>query len=155
MLYLFLESEINIGVMCLKKKYVIIVSLLLAMWFFLDMIGVYIGDKYLVTKSIQDDGIFFIIYILSLLIFVFKEKIGKYILNIWLIIWLISQFMFHWFSTITGIGISKIEYFKDSIKLINMENRYIPDLYHIILHLLIILVVVFLNIYLCKNKRDK
>ena len=62
----------------MKKKYVIIVSTILAMWFFLDIIGIYLGDKYLVTQSFSEDGVFFVIYILALLIFVFREKIGKY-----------------------------------------------------------------------------
>ena len=137
----------------MKKMYVIITCLALAGWFFLDMTGIYFGEKYLVTQSFSEDGLFFVIYILSLLVFIFKEKIGKYILNIWLIIWLSTQFLFHWITTITGLGASKIEYFKDSIKLINSEKRYIPDLYHIVLHILIILAFVILNIYLYEKRR--
>lgn len=46
----------------MKKKYVIITCLVLLIWFFLDMIGVKFGDKYLVSQSFSEDGVFFIIY---------------------------------------------------------------------------------------------
>lgn len=61
----------------MKKKYVIITCLVLLIWFFLDMIGVKFGDKYLVSQSFSEDGVFFIIYTILVLLFIFKEKIGK------------------------------------------------------------------------------
>ena len=59
------------------------------------------------------------------------------------------QFFCHWYYTIFGASESKLkgynEYFKDTVRLIPMsEKRLIPDLYHIILHILILL-----NIVLC------
>ena len=74
----------------MKKKYVIICCIVLLVWFFLDMIGLNFGNQYLVSQSFSDDGIFFIIYVTSLLLFAFKEKIGKYILNMWLFLWLLT-----------------------------------------------------------------
>ena len=41
----------------MKKKYVIITCLVLLIWFFLDMIGVKFGDKYLVSQSFSEDGV--------------------------------------------------------------------------------------------------
>ena len=137
----------------MKKKYVIICCIVLLVWFFLDMIGLNFGNQYLVSQSFSDDGIFFIIYVTSLLLFAFKEKIGKYILNIWLFLWLLTQFFSHWYFTIIGQGLNKIEYFKGSIKLIESTTKYIPDLYHIILHILIIVAFVSLNIYLLKKHK--
>ena len=46
----------------MKKSYCIIPQLLLLAWFFLDMIGIYFSDSYLVTRSYKEDGIFFLIY---------------------------------------------------------------------------------------------
>lgn len=43
----------------MRKRIPISINALLLGWFFLDMIGVYIGDKYLVTTSYAEDGIFF------------------------------------------------------------------------------------------------
>lgn len=140
----------------MNKKYVLISCLILLLWFFLDMIGVNLGDKYLVTQSFSDDGIFFLIYLVALLLFIFKERIGKYILNIWLLMWFITQFISHWLYIIPGqgLGTNKIEYFKASIKLFESTERYFPDIYHIVLHLLIIIALVTLNIYLIKKKEQ-
>lgn len=138
----------------MKKKVIIFCSVLLA-WFFLDMTGLYFHDKYLVTQSFKDDWIFMLIYLVVFVIFIIKDKVGKYLLDGWLILWFLTQFYFHWFFTITGKGLNKIEYFKGSIKLIESETRYIPDLYHIILHILILIALVFINIYIIKNKTKK
>ena len=139
----------------MKKEIVVIVCLFLLSWFLLDMTGLWIGEKYLVTQSYKEDGIFFIIYLIALIMFIYKEKVGKYILDIWLMVWLITQFMSHWYFTIMGGGSGKIEYFKGSIKLLNDPMRYIPDFYHIILHVFIILSLVVLNLYIFKTFRAK
>lgn len=47
------------------KRIVIITNLLLLVWFFLDMVGVSFDGKVLVTRSWQEDGIFFLLYITS------------------------------------------------------------------------------------------
>jgi len=56
----------------------------------------------------------------------------------WLFMWLLTQFFSHWYYTIFGPSEGKINYFADTIKLIPSSNTYIPDLYHIILHVLIL-----------------
>ena len=122
----------------MQRKYVIVSNFILLAWFFLDMTGLYFKESYLVTRAWREDGIFFLVFIFSILLFMFKEQIGKYILSIWLIIWLLAQFLSHEWITIVGGGEGKIRYFKDSIKLINSDTLYIPDLYHIILHVLIL-----------------
>lgn len=138
----------------MKKKHVLIFCSVLLFWFFLDMTGVDFGEKYLVMRSFKEDGIYFIIYLTALLLFVFKEKIGKYILDVWLLMWFATQFASHWLHTITGrgLGLNKIEHFKGSLKLFESTRRYIPDAYHIVLHLLIIMAFAALNIYIIKNK---
>ena len=114
---------------------------------FLDMVGLYFGELYLVTRSWKDDGIFFLIFLISLLLFIFKERVGRYILTIWLSIWLVTQFLSHELFTIIGGGEGKIRYFEGSIKLINSDILYIPDLYHIILHVLILIALVTTLLY--------
>ena len=75
----------------MKKNFVLIPTILLLMWFFLDMIGISFNNTYLVSRSFGEDGVFFIIYLVSLLLYIFKEKIGKYVLTIRLSICLIIQ----------------------------------------------------------------
>ena len=139
----------------MKKRNVIIVCVILLIWFLLDMTGLYFGNEYLVSQSYKDDGIFFIIYFVVFILFVFKEKVGKYLLDAWLFMWFITQFLFHWYFTITGGGLSKLEFFKGSIKIINSSSRYFPDLYHIVLHIFILTALVFLNIYIFQVRKKK
>ena len=137
------------------KKIVIIFCSILLFWFFLDMTGLYFGDKYLVSQSFKDDWIFMLIYLVVFLLFIFNDKFGKYFLGSWLFMWLATQFYFHWYFTITGKGLNKIEYFKGSIKLINSETRYIPDLYHIVLHIFILVSLISFIFYIVKDKKKK
>ena len=137
------------------KKIVIIFCSILLFWFFLDMTGLYFGDKYLVSQSFKDDWIFMLIYLVVFLLFIFNDKFGKYFLGSWLFMWLATQFYFHWYFTITGKGLNKIEYFKGSIKLINSETRYIPDLYHIVLHIFILVLLISVIFYIVKDKKKK
>lgn len=122
----------------MKKKSCIILNVILLVWFSLDMIGVYVGERYLVTRAYREDGIFYICFLIALLLFSFKEHIGKYILSAWLLIWLIGQFLNHEWFTIFGGGEGKIQYFKDAFQWINSDTRYFPDIYHTILHLILI-----------------
>ena len=65
----------------MKKIYCMITQMLLLLWFFLDMIGLNLGDKCLVARSYKEDGIFFLIYLVAVILFVTKEKIGKRFVN--------------------------------------------------------------------------
>lgn len=132
----------------MRKKSCVIANIVLLGWFFLDMVGLYFGELYLVTRSWKEDGIFFLIFLISLLLFIFKEQVGKYILTIWLGIWLVAQFLSHELFTIIGGGEGKMRYFEGAVKLINSNTLYIPDLYHIILHVLILIALITTLLYL-------
>lgn len=134
------------------KKLVLIFNCVLLGWFFLDMIGVDFGKSILVTKSYKEDGIFFIIFLIAILWFVKNDKIGKYILSLWLSMWFLAQFFSHWYFTIFGPHAGKIQYFKGTVRLIPSDVIYIPDLYHIVLHLLILVALFFTIRYsFCKK----
>ena len=49
----------------------------------------------------------------------------------------------------------KIKFFSGTIKWLNIDGKYIPDLYHTILHLLIITALVSTLIYIAKAKKGK
>ena len=49
----------------MKKRYCIVAQIALLLWFFLDMTGLYFGNKCLVTRSYKEDGIFFLIYLIT------------------------------------------------------------------------------------------
>ena len=123
-----------------KKKIAIAANLLLLIWFSMDMFGVKIGDKYLVEGALKEDGMFMIISIIVFLIFLYTDKIGKTIQ----LGWFLLQFLAHEWYTIFGKGLmgsveGKVAYFEDCIQFINIPGRYVPDLWHIVLHVLIII----------------
>ena len=142
----------------MKKRYCIITQTLLLLWFFLDMTGVYFSHSYLVTRSYKDDGLFFLIYLVAMILFIFKEKIGKWAVWVWTSLWFVIQFLCHEWYTIFSKGVmgsleDKIKYFSGAIKWIEIDGRYIPDVYHTILHILILAVVITTALYIRNSKK--
>ena len=127
----------------------------LLFWFFLDMTGVKLGEVTLVTRAYREDGIFFLIFAVSIIFFWKWEKTGKYILSGWLLLWFITQFISHWYFTIFGPWEEKINFFAETLKLIPTSERYIPDLYHVILHVLILLALILTIRCLRATKEQK
>ena len=143
----------------MKKRYCIIPQILLLFWFFLDMTGVRFGNTYLVTRSYKDDGIFFLIYLAAAILFIFTEKVGKWVVAVWTSIWFVIQFLCHEWYTIFGKGImgsleGKIKFFSGTLKWLEIDGRYIPDVYHTILHILILTVVITSAIYIRNSKKE-
>ena len=144
----------------MKKQTCIVFQITLLIWFFLDMTGVYFGDSYLVTRSYQDDGVFFLIYSATVLLFIFKEKIGKWAVAVFSAFWFITQFLSHEWYTIFGAGVmgtveAKYKYFSDAVKWLVIDGKYIPDVYHTVLHILILTVLITSIIYICSSQNKK
>lgn len=135
----------------MKKKIAIIVNCILLIWYFISMFGMKIGSKYLVEGAAKDEWIFMVIPIITLILFMLCKKIGKCINLVWLIMWFVTQFLSHEWYTIFRSGFmgdmeGKIRYFQDCIQLVSIQERYVPDLYHVILHGLIILTIICIAI---------
>ena len=118
----------------MKKIYCIIIQMILLIWFFLDMTGFYFEDKCLVVRSYKDDGIFFFVYLVAIILFIVKEKIGKWFVIGWLTMWFITQFICHEWYTIFNGGFmgaleGKIKYFSGTMQWLSIQGRYIPDVY--------------------------
>lgn len=135
------------------KRAAIVVNILLLLWFFLDMVGLSIGGQMLVSRAWQEDGIFFLMYLAAFLWFLFKDKPGKYVLLGFLTLWLTLQIYFHWFFTVFGPWEGKIRFFAGTIKLFPSDVVYIPDLYHIVLHVLILSALVSIIRFAIKSRR--
>ena len=144
----------------MKKKYCIFAQMMLLLWFFLDMIGLNLCDKCLVTRSYKEDGIFFLIYMVAMIFFIVKEKIGKWFVVCWMSMWILIQFFCHEWYTIFDGGFmgtleGKIEYFSGTIQWLKIEGKYIPDVYHTILHILIIFALTVTIIYTAKSNKKR
>ncbi|MCI8749201.1 MAG: hypothetical protein HFH67_15300 [Lachnospiraceae bacterium] len=143
----------------MKKIYCIVLQIVLLAWFFLDMTGFYFGGHCLVIQSYNDDGIFFLIYFAAVILFITQEKTGKWFVAIFTALWFITQFICHEWYTIFNGGFmggleGKIKHFQGTIHWTAVEGRYIPDVYHTILHILILSVFASTVIYI-HNTRNQ
>ena len=134
---------------------VIPILLQAALWiWFLGCITTYRFGKHLLVEGMGiKSAEFFMLcfYTLGLTSYHLFPPVGKRILLAILLFWLIVQFFCHWYFTIFGVSETKLKgynhCFRNTIRLFPMsEKRLVPDLYHIILHALIVL-----NIMICLN----
>jgi len=143
------------------KKLCIAANAALAVWFFLDMFGFSAGNFVLVEAAWKDiDGIWYLAYIGLFALFCLKDKIGKYALSGFLLMWLGIQFSSHWYYTIFGASETKIagynKFFAATYRIIPAsDNIIIPDLYHIVLHIFILLSLIFTALYCIKTKNKE
>lgn len=149
------NRELRRKLWMIKKRFSIIANIILLAWYFLSMIGFKLGNKYLVEGAFKEEWLFMLIPTITFLIYVFTPPIGKYVHLVWLFMWFITQFLSHEWYTIFGSGFmgkteDKIKYFKDCIQVVSVSERYVPDLYHVILHVLII--IAFVSIVIIPNK---
>lgn len=144
------------------KKNINILLIALLFWFTLDITGFSLGKFYLVESPgiLSADAFWWIIFVACSILFFLKEKQGKYVLSIFLAAWAIIQYFSHWNYTIFGATEIKLkgynEYFVNTYHIIPAsDNILIPDLYHIILHILIISLFVLTIIYIWKRRNVK
>jgi hypothetical protein len=136
----------------MRKTHLIIVNIVLLLWYFLSMIGLKIGDKYLVTGAFEEEWVFMLIPTITFVLMLVTKNVGRNIHLIWLAGWFVTQFLSHEWYTLFGRGFmgemdKKIAYFSECIQLINVDGRYFPDVYHIVLHILIIVAFVVTLLY--------
>ena len=105
-------------------------------------------------KSIEFTAL--VLFTIGIGSFLLWEPVGKWILLAELALWLVAQFFSHEYFTIFGVSDWKLkgynECFAGTVKLFPVsETRLIPDLYHIVLHLLILADLVLTSILLFVN----
>ena len=129
----------------------IILQAALWIWFLGCVITWRIGKRLLVEgmglKSVEFAVL--CLYSAGLVVYYTLQPAGKWILAGILILWFVVEFFCHWFFTIFGASERKLQgyndCFRDTVHLVPMsEKRVIPDLYHMIQHLFILL-----NIIVC------
>lgn len=91
------------------------------------------------------------LYSLALAAFWIYRPVGKWVLLAVLVLWFVVQFFCHWYYTIFGAGEKKLrgynDCFRGTLRLFpESDERLIPDLYHIVLHLLILLNILLASI---------
>lgn len=119
-----------------------------ALWiWFLGCVTTYRIGKHLLVEGVgirSAEFAMLCLYSLGVAAFHSFQPAGIWILTGILLLWFAVQFMCHWYFTIFGASETKLrgynECFRDTVRIFPMsDKRLIPDLYHIILHLLILL----------------
>jgi len=140
------------------KKLTIIVIGILFVWFTLNMTGFAIGKFILVVSAFKGeyiDILWWFIFIIVFIIFVFKDKIGKYIMSLFLIIWAFIQGAIY-FRDQDGIQ-SYYNYFNEegTHRLILVNSSFlIKDTYHIFLDIFILFSLVCVIILIMKKLKN-
>ncbi len=133
------------------RKFIYSLLALLVFWFTLDITGFSLGQFNLVeSPGLQSvDAAWWAIFVVCSAIFLWKEHIGKYILSMFLAAWAVLQYLSHWHYTLFGaserklIGYNRV--FENTYHIIPPSNSVlIPDLYHIVLHVLIVTLFVLM-----------
>ncbi|MCR4902634.1 MAG: hypothetical protein K6A23_07240 [Butyrivibrio sp.] len=133
-----------------------IFTLQIALWiWFLGCVITWKFGKVLLVEGMGVKSAEFIMlcmYSVGAVLFYLLPSVGKWVLLIVLLLWIIVQFFCHWYFTIFGASQKKIDgynqCFEGTVRLFPVsEKRLIPDLYHIVLHILIVANIVGCIIY--------
>lgn len=136
----------------MKKICIVSLSILL-IWFSMDMTGFSIGDIIFVEAAWNRiDGVWWLIFLVLYFFFYVKDKLGKYILTVFLFLWTVIQFFSHWYYILFGASDKKIisynQFFKDTYHIIaSSDTMIIPDFYHLVLHILILVNLISMFVF--------
>lgn len=141
------------------KIIALVFSGILLLWFTFDITGLKIGDTNIVTSAFINepiDFVFYLIFIASIVCFILKDKIGKFILSVFLFFWGVFQFTTY-FKTDESIAAYN-KTFADTHHIIAAsQNTLVKDTYHIFLDIFIlfafITIFIFLIVTIVSNKK--
>lgn len=129
----------------------------LLLWFTFDITGLKIGETKLVTSAFIDepiDFVFWLIFIGSIVLFILKDNIGKYIIAGFIFLWGGIQLSIY-FKSKSGIE-SYNQFFSDTHHIIAAsENFIVKDTYHLILDVLILLALISSILYIILKLKSK
>ena len=128
-----------------------IFEIVLLIWFFGCIVTYRLGNVLLVEgmgiKSAE--FVMLVVYAASILLRAVLPQVGNWFVLSVLVVWLVVQYFCHWHFTIFGATPEKIrgynQCFEGSLCIVpRRADRLIPDFYHIVLHVLIVLNLVLL-----------
>ena len=123
----------------------IIFQAVLWLWF-LGCVTTYRIGKYLLVEGMGIKSAEFAVLCLysgGIASYYCLDAAGKWILFSVLVLWFTAQFFCHWYYTIFGASERKLKGYNDCFKgtvriFPESEKRLVPDMYHILLHVLIL-----------------
>lgn len=130
---------------------------LLLLWFTFDITGLKIGQTKLVTSAFIDepiDFVFWLIFVGSIVLFILKDNIGKYVIAGFILLWGGIQLSIY-FKSKSGIE-SYSQFFSDTHHIIEASQNFIvKDTYHLILDVLILLALISAILYIILKLKTK
>lgn len=131
---------------------------MLLIWFTFDITGLSFEQTKLVTSAFIDEPIDFVFWLILLalfVLFILKDKVGKYVLSAFILVWGIIQYSMY-FKSIEGIT-KYNEYFSDTHHIIPVSDNFlIKDTYHFFLDIFIFLalalLIAFMVVSIIKSK---
>lgn len=117
---------------------------LLLLWFTFDITGLKFGNIKIVTSAFVDepiDFVFYIVFIASIVCFILKDKIGKYVLSAFLLLWGVFQFTAY-FKSGDSIASYNKQFFDTHHIIAAANDTLVKDTYHIFLDILILLALI-------------
>ena len=128
-----------------------IFEIVLLIWFFVFFLTYRLGNVLLVEGMGIKSAAFGmrVVYAASILLRAVLPQVGNWFVLSVLVVWLVVQYFCHWHFTIFGATPEKIrgynQCFEGSLCIVpRRADRLIPDFYHIVLHVLIVLNLVLL-----------
>ncbi|MDR2202480.1 MAG: hypothetical protein LBP26_06985 [Clostridiales bacterium] len=116
----------------------------LFIWFLFDMTGLKFGQTKIVTSAFTDepiDFVFLLLFIGAAVVFILKDKVGKYVLTGFLFVWFLIQASVY-FSAKQGIA-KYNDFFFDTHRIFAASDTFIiKDTYHIFLDLFILFALI-------------
>ncbi len=146
----------------ISKIIALIFTGILLLWFTFDLTGLKFGKTKIVTSAFVDepvDVLFYLIYVVSITFFILTDKIGKYFLGAFLLLWGTFQFAIYFKSGESIVAYNKT--FADTHHIIAASNdALIKDTYHIFLDILILLALILVVVFsvakiIANNKKRK
>ncbi|MGT2846987.1 hypothetical protein [Streptococcus massiliensis] len=139
------------------KKITLLMIYLLFIWFTLDITGLKIGSSLIVSSAFKDepiDLIFWIIFLICILFFIFKDRMGRFLLGIFILFWTIIQFSMYFSFDVKAIKKYNI-FFNNTYRFFPFSEKFlIKDAYHIILDILILCTLISLIIFILSDYID-
>ncbi len=112
------------------------------------------AGEYLLVKGVgvkSAEGFMPALFTAGALLYLLRPQAGRRVLLAVLLLWLTVQFFCHWYCTLFGASPRRKpagynQCFAGTLRLIpQSDTRLIPDLYHIVLHALILLDILMLT----------
>jgi hypothetical protein len=140
-----------------SRKVSVTLAFVLLAWFTLDITGLSFGKIKIVTSAFTDepiDALFWVIYVVSVLLYAFKENLGRWMISIVLLFWAFIQGKMY-FGSKEGIARYN-DYFSDMHRIFPSSDIFlIKDTYHLTLDLLILANIVLLIFHFACSKIAK